>query len=118
MCVSHLPGVERTGVVGRVVVVVCRPLTLRITGSIRQSWIHWRGRGGRGGGERTERATGLRTVKDKRRNEKSDENEMCLIFWWRQGGGLSGGGGGFVESEDLVFKGGRALHECVMTQTR
>ena len=48
-CVSDLPGVERTGVV---VVVVCRPLTLRITGSIRQSWIHWRGRGGRGEGGR------------------------------------------------------------------
>lgn len=65
---------------GGVVVVVCRPLTSRTTGSIRQSWIHRRGRGGLGGGRE---GNGVQSSQRKRRktNEKSDE--MCLIFWWR-----------------------------------
>ena len=49
------------------------------------------GEGGEDEGRGAERAVGLRTVKEKWRIEKSNENEMCLIFWWRRvGGGVKG----------------------------
>lgn len=73
-CVCDVPGF--------VGVAVCRPLTSRTTGSIRQSWIHRRGREGLDG--------------------KSGEGsgvETGLIFWWRQGVGG-------VELKDWVDRGG------------
>lgn len=69
---------EWEGCIGVVGLMVCRPLTSCITGSISQSWFQWGG--GQSGGK-------------KWRNEKSDENETGLIFWRRQLGGDAGGEG-------------------------
>lgn len=87
--------------VGLGAAVVCRPLTSRTTGSIRRSWIHGRGRGGEGRtGQGGREGSGVQNSQRKwrKRNEKSDENEMCLIFSGDEGGAAEGP----LESEDWV----------------
>lgn len=80
-CVYNASG-EWEGCAGVVGLMVCRPLTSRITGSISQSWFQW---GGRGGGlGRAERSAGFRAATKNEEIKKSDENEMCLVFEWRQ----------------------------------
>lgn len=77
-CVTNAPG-EWEGCTGVVGLVVCRPLTSCITGSISQSWFQW----GRGGGGwqlgRAVRSVGFRAAKE---NEEMKRVTRMKCVWY------------------------------------